>query len=70
METMVEAAWVLLSGDPSVLTGRVAYSLSLLYELDLPVHDLAGADLVEGWQPADFPVDRLKFSNVHERGKA
>lgn len=63
METMIEAAWVLLSGDPAVLTGRVAYSLSLLYELDLPVRDLHGKELVEGWQPADFPIEKLKFPN-------
>ncbi len=61
METMVEAAWVLLSGDPAVLTGQVAYSLSLLHQLDHPVHDLRGEALVEGWQPEDFPVDKLKF---------
>ena len=60
METMAEAAWALLSGDPEVLTGRVAYSLSLLHELDRPVRDLTGTTLVDGWQPADFPLDRLK----------
>ncbi len=63
METMIEAAWVLLTGDPAVLTGRVAYSLSLLHELNLPVRDLQGKELVEGWQPADFPIDKLKFPN-------
>lgn len=61
METMIEAAVVLLTGDPAVLTGLVAYSLSLLYQLDRPVYDLAGEELVEGWQPADFPIDQLKF---------
>ncbi len=61
MATMVEAAWLLLRSDPNQMTGRVAYSLSLLHEFDQPVYDLAGTTLVEGWQPADFPVDKLKF---------
>jgi hypothetical protein len=56
MDTMAEAALALCSGDPAVLTGRIAYSLQLLYELQRPVRDLAGKDLVEGWQPADLPA--------------
>jgi citronellol/citronellal dehydrogenase len=59
--TMAEAALALLTGDPDVLTGQVAYSLSLLRALDRPVRDLDGVTLVEGWQPADLPVDRLRF---------
>lgn len=59
MATMAEAAWALLTGDPSTLNGQVAYSLSLLRQLDRPVHDLDGQTLVEGWQPADFPVEKL-----------
>jgi NAD(P)-dependent dehydrogenase (short-subunit alcohol dehydrogenase family) len=55
MDTMAEAALALCSGDPAVLTGRIAYSLQLLYELQRPVWDLAGKELVEGWQPADLP---------------
>ncbi len=61
MDTMVEAAWLLLRSDPAVVTGRIAYSLSLLHEFDQPVYDRTGKTLVEGWQPADFPLDRLKF---------
>lgn len=34
-----------MTGDPVTLTGRVAYSLSLIKELDLPVHDLDGRHL-------------------------
>jgi NAD(P)-dependent dehydrogenase (short-subunit alcohol dehydrogenase family) len=54
METVVEAALALCSGDPSVLTGRIAFSLQLLVELQRPVHDLSGTQLLEGWQPADL----------------
>jgi len=56
LETMAEAALALCTADSAVLTGRIAYSLQLLTELDRPVHDLSGAALVEGWQPADLPA--------------
>ena len=56
LETMAEAALALCTGDPQVLTGRVAYSLQLLVELQRPVLDLHGDALVEGWQPADLPA--------------
>jgi NAD(P)-dependent dehydrogenase (short-subunit alcohol dehydrogenase family) len=56
LETMAEAALVLCSGDPTVITGRIAYSLQLLLELRRPVYDLEGVTLVEGWQPADLPT--------------
>jgi NAD(P)-dependent dehydrogenase (short-subunit alcohol dehydrogenase family) len=55
VDTMAEAALALCSGDPDQLTGRIAYSLQLLVELDRPVHDLRGAELVEGFQPTDLP---------------
>jgi NAD(P)-dependent dehydrogenase (short-subunit alcohol dehydrogenase family) len=54
LETMAEAALVLCSGDPAVLTGRIAYSLQLLLELGRPVLDLEGVNLIEGWQPSDL----------------
>jgi hypothetical protein len=54
VETMAEAALVLCTGDPNVLTGRIAYSLQLLLELERPVRDLQGRQLVEGWQPGDL----------------
>ena len=54
LETMAEACLALCSGDPAVLTGRIAYSLQLLVELDRPVRTLDGTELVEGWQPADL----------------
>jgi NAD(P)-dependent dehydrogenase (short-subunit alcohol dehydrogenase family) len=55
VETMAEAALALCSGDPDVLTGRIAYSLQLLVELDRPVYDLTGTELMDGVQPADLP---------------
>jgi NAD(P)-dependent dehydrogenase (short-subunit alcohol dehydrogenase family) len=54
IETMAEAALALLTGDPNKLTGRIAFSLQLLLELNRPVYDLAGKTLLEGWQPADL----------------
>jgi hypothetical protein len=55
VETMAEAALALCTGDPAVLSGRIAYSLQLLLELERPTYDLSGRALVEGWQPADLP---------------
>ena len=55
LDTMAEAALALCSGDPAVLTGRIAYSLQLLLELRRPVHDLLDMRLVDGWQPDDLP---------------
>ena len=54
VETMAESALALCTGDPSVLTGRIAFSLQLLLELERPVYDLRGEELVEGWQPSDL----------------
>jgi NAD(P)-dependent dehydrogenase (short-subunit alcohol dehydrogenase family) len=54
LETMAEAALALITGDPNVLTGRIAFSLQLLLELQQPVYDLHGRDLVDGWQPSDL----------------
>jgi NAD(P)-dependent dehydrogenase (short-subunit alcohol dehydrogenase family) len=53
--TMVEAGHALVTGDPAVLTGRIAYSLQLLVELQRPVYDWENKELVDGWQPADIP---------------
>ena len=51
METMVEAALALCTGESKVLTSRIAYSLPLLAELDRPVYTLDGSKLFDGWQP-------------------
>jgi NAD(P)-dependent dehydrogenase (short-subunit alcohol dehydrogenase family) len=69
LETMAEAALALVTGDPAVLTGRIAYSLQLLVELQRPVRDLDGDALVEGWQPADLPaVIARQEANLAGRG--
>jgi NAD(P)-dependent dehydrogenase (short-subunit alcohol dehydrogenase family) len=69
LETMAEAALALCSGDPGVLTGRIAYSLQLLLELKRPVHDLHGACLVDGWQPDDLPpVIAQQEANLAKQG--
>lgn len=59
IEAMAESAWALLSGDPAELTGRVEYNLSFLRRIDRPVRMLDGTTLLDGWQPADFPLDKL-----------
>jgi NAD(P)-dependent dehydrogenase (short-subunit alcohol dehydrogenase family) len=69
LETMAEAALALCSGDPAVLTGRIAYSLQLLRELERPVLDLRGEHPVEGWQPADLAaIIALQEENLAGRG--
>lgn len=56
LETMTEAALALCTADAERLTGRIAYSLQLLHELNRPVRDLTGDRLVSGWQPPDLPA--------------
>lgn len=69
IDTMAEAALALCSGDPAVLTGRIAFSLQLLCELHRPVYDLRGEHLVAGWQPADLPpVIAAQEANLAARG--
>jgi NAD(P)-dependent dehydrogenase (short-subunit alcohol dehydrogenase family) len=69
LDTMAEAALALCSGDPGVLTGRIAYSLQLLRELRRPVRDLHGEKLVEGWQPDDLPpVIARQEANLARQG--
>jgi len=69
LDTMAEAALVLCSCDPAVLTGRIAYSLQLLVELKRPVLDLRGERAVEGWQPDDLPpVIARQEANLAEQG--
>ena len=59
LETMVEAAVALCTVDPKELHARIAYSLDQLLELERPVRDLHGKQLVDGWQPVDLP-ERLR----------
>ncbi len=51
MEAFVEAALALVTGDPKILTSRIAHSLPLLYELKRPVYTLDGKHLFKEWQP-------------------
>jgi NAD(P)-dependent dehydrogenase (short-subunit alcohol dehydrogenase family) len=55
-ETVVEAVIALLTADPQTLTGRDVPSIKLLAELQRPVYDWTGTELVEGWQPEDLPA--------------
>jgi len=68
LETMAESCLALCDGDPSFVTGKVAFSLELLVELQRPVHDLLGRSLVEGWQPADLPA-RMARMRGHIEGR-
>jgi hypothetical protein len=53
LDTMAEAAPA-RRDDPN-RSPAGSLSLDLLVELDHPVYDLRGNELVEGWQPADIP---------------
>jgi NAD(P)-dependent dehydrogenase (short-subunit alcohol dehydrogenase family) len=55
VDSIAEAALALCTGDPDVMTGRIAYSLQLLVELNRPMYDLRGESLVSGFQPPDLP---------------
>jgi NAD(P)-dependent dehydrogenase (short-subunit alcohol dehydrogenase family) len=69
LETIAEAALALCTADPATVTGRIAYSLQLLVELDRPVRDLHGKELVPGWQPADLPpIIARQEANLAEAG--
>jgi len=60
VETMAEAALALATCDPGQITGRIAYSLSLLAELERPVRTVDGDELLAGWQPHELPLGRLR----------
>jgi NAD(P)-dependent dehydrogenase (short-subunit alcohol dehydrogenase family) len=64
VETMAEAALALCSGDPVVLTGRIAFTLQLLLELHRPTYHLTGKTLVKGWQPQDL-VREIKVREAY-----
>ena len=63
IESMAEAVLALATCDADC-SGRVTDSLHLLMELGHPVRDLAGDALVDGWQPADIPVQMAPFGIV------
>jgi len=60
LEAFAEATLALCTCDPRTLSGRVLYSVSLLHELQRPVHTLDGRGLVPGWQPGEIDPARLK----------
>jgi hypothetical protein len=64
---MVEAGFALITGDPAVLTGRIAYSLQLILELQIPVYDFSGKNLMEGWQPDDV-IKNIKADEKFHAG--
>lgn len=69
LDTMAEAALALCTGDPNVLTGRIAFSLQLIAELSRPVRDLHGDELIEGWQPVDLsPIIARQESGLSDVG--
>jgi citronellol/citronellal dehydrogenase len=59
VDTVAEAVLALSTSDQRVLTGRVAYSLPLLVELNRPVHRLDGKTLLAGWQPNEIDPSLL-----------
>ena len=65
-ETIAEAALALCSGDPRVVTGRVAYNLSLLVELGRPVRTLDGRGLLAGWQPHEIDPARIRVPYLRD----
>lgn len=68
LETMAEAALALVTADPAVLTGRIAYSLELLAELDRPTRDLDGGAVLEDWSPSTLGP-RIALMTAHARGE-
>jgi citronellol/citronellal dehydrogenase len=68
-ETIAEAALALCTGDPKTLTGRVAYNLSLLVELERPVRTLDGHTLLPDWQPGDIDPARLRQPYLHAHAR-
>jgi NAD(P)-dependent dehydrogenase (short-subunit alcohol dehydrogenase family) len=68
VETMAEAALALCSGNPKTLTGRLAYSLQLLLELNRATKDLRGERELDGWRPENLVAEIRKrevfFSSI------
>jgi hypothetical protein len=60
VEAFAEAALALCTCDARVMTGRIAYTLSLLVEMRRPVRTLDGRGLVCGWQPDEIDPGRLR----------
>jgi NAD(P)-dependent dehydrogenase (short-subunit alcohol dehydrogenase family) len=56
VETMVESTLALLTAEPHTLTGQDLFSIELLHDLQRPVYDTTGTNLLAGWQPNDLPA--------------
>jgi len=68
LETMAEAALALVTADPTVLTGRIAYSLELLEDLGRPTKDLDGRAVLDDWAPSTLGP-RIALMRAHARGE-
>jgi len=68
LDTMAEAALALCTADPATLTGRITTSLQLLADLQRPVYDLGGEELLAEWQPEHLP-DRIEKMRQHAAGE-
>ena len=66
LDTMAEAAVVLATADPEVLTGQVTYSLELLAALERHPLDLRGSTELDGWEPASLGprIEAMKASRA------
>lgn len=61
METFVEAALALVTGNPRERTSRIVLSLPFLAELGRPVRTLDGSSLFKDWQPdVDDPRKQMQ----------
>jgi NAD(P)-dependent dehydrogenase (short-subunit alcohol dehydrogenase family) len=68
LETMAEGALALCTADSATLTGQITTSLQLLVDLQRPVYDLLGQQLVENWQPGLLPP-RIETMRQHAAGE-
>ena len=69
LDTMAEAALALCTADPTVLTGRVAYSLALLAELGRPTRDVLGTAELPDWRP-EILAERIGRMADHAAGRS
>jgi NAD(P)-dependent dehydrogenase (short-subunit alcohol dehydrogenase family) len=68
LETMAEGALALCTADHATLTGQITTSLQLLADLQRPVYDLRGVQLLEDWQPEQLPP-RIEKMRQHATGE-
>jgi NAD(P)-dependent dehydrogenase (short-subunit alcohol dehydrogenase family) len=68
LETMAEGALALCTADAASLTGQITTSLQLLADLQRPVYDLRGVQLLKDWQPEQLPP-RIEKMRQHAAGE-